>query len=118
MQKSMFRQMVESKLNASLNKMQEETIQSPEETIQELKDIIKRREDDIKVLQIQKEDKKKNLIYTLEDQLQIRYKDYINCKRQYESGKMSDETYIMCLDITLGKVFGILKNNGITFKEV
>lgn len=106
--KSQFRQMVENKVNASVNKMQEETIQNPEETIKELEEIIK-------VLQIQKEDKKLNYIQNLKDKLRIRYKDYINWKRDYENGKIPDELYIQCLDITLGKVFGILKDNGVSF---
>ena len=114
MQKSMFRQMVESKLDASLNKMQEETIQNSEE-IQDLKDIIKSQEDAIKALLIQKEDKKLNYIQNLKDKLKIRYKDYAEFKRNYENGKMPAETYITALDITLEKVFEILIDNGLNF---
>ena len=106
--------MVESKLDASLNKMQEETIQNSEE-IQDLKDIIKSQEDAIKALLIQKEDKKLNYIQNLKDKLKIRYKDYAEFKRNYENGKMPAETYITALDITLEKVFEILIDNGLNF---
>lgn len=115
MQKSMFKQMVESKLNASLNRMQEETIQNPEKTIQELKDIIKAREEDIKVLLIQKDDKKSNYIQNLKDKLGIRYKDYTTFKQLYENGKIPAESYIEALDITLEKVFEVLIDNGVNF---
>lgn len=113
--KSQFRHMVESKVNASLNKIQEETIQNPEETIKELEEIIKARDEDIKVLQIHTEDKKLNYIQNLKDKLRIRYKDYTTFKHDYENGKMPAETYIEALDITLEKIFGILNDNGISF---
>ena len=109
--------MVENKVNASLNKIQEETIQNPEETIKELEEIIKARDEDIEVLRIHAEDKKLNYVQNLKDKLRIRYTDYIKFKREYENGKIPDELYIKCLDITLEKVFEVLDDNGVTFDQ-
>ena len=106
-----FKNTIISKLTYELKKQENINLKNIEEFQSKeayLNKIIQQREEDIKVLQTQKDDKKVNFINSLENKLKIRFKDF-KAFQDIENSKEKAES----MEITLEKVFEILKNEGI-----